>query len=60
MNNMEYECCLCGKIFTDWGNNPYPVNEDPNALCCDSCNMNIVLPARIVAMSRKRGELEWD
>lgn len=35
---------------------PYPVNKDPNALCCDACNMGIVVPVRMMAMSAKKGE----
>ena len=52
MTNAVYECCLCGKIFMDWGNNPYPVNKDPNARCCDACDRSIVLPARMIAITR--------
>ena len=54
MNNQEYVCCFCGKTFNDWGNNPYPACEDENARCCDDCNNEVVLPARILAMSRNK------
>lgn len=48
-------CCFCGKEIKGWGNNPYPVETDENAECCDDCNLDIVLPARIIAMAQ-RGE----
>ena len=55
MNCMEakrIKCCICGKEFVGWGNNPYPVNNDPDARCCDDCNMNSVIPARIAVLKR--------
>jgi hypothetical protein len=36
--------------FTGWGNNPYPVVEDADARCCDACNAEKVLPARLAQM----------
>lgn len=47
MSNQEYVCCICGKKFTGWGNNPYPVVDDENARCCDDCNNSEVIPARL-------------
>lgn len=38
-------CCICGKEFKGWGNNPWPVKED--GVCCDECNQNEVIPARL-------------
>ncbi|MDO4527693.1 MAG: hypothetical protein Q4C03_02770 [bacterium] len=43
----EFICCLCGKKFHGWGNNPYPVNKDAGTECCDSCDDTKVVPARI-------------
>ena len=37
-------CCICGKEFEGYGNNPAPVKNDGQ--CCDDCNMNVVIPAR--------------
>lgn len=54
-NNQEYECCICGKKFTGWGNNPYPVVDDENARCCDMCNETKVLPARLAQMFGRKG-----
>lgn len=38
-------CCICGKEFDGYGNNPYPVKD--KGCCCDECNANAVIPARI-------------
>ncbi len=57
MTDTGYECCLCGKTFTDWGNDPYPVNMDPNAKCCDACCMGLVVPVRMVRIvAKSKGE----
>ena len=40
-------CCICGKEFEGWGNNPWPVVKDEGAICCDECNAMFVIPARI-------------
>lgn len=46
--NKPYKCCFCGKIFKDCGNNPEPVISSKNRKCCDSCNIERVIPARLV------------
>lgn len=46
-------CCLCGKEFMGWGNNPWPVDRNEGAVCCDDCNETKVLEARIRQMYRK-------
>lgn len=51
----EYlDCCLCeNKIQpnpqTGWkkGHNPFPLARKSSDRCCDDCNENLVLPARI-------------
>lgn len=50
MNNEVKVCCICGEKFKGWGNNPWPVVEDPEARCCDYCNDTKVIPARIEQM----------
>ena len=53
-DNHHFKCCLCGKEVDGWGNNPYPITEDGG--CCDECNRDKVIPARIkLAYSKKRG-----
>ena len=49
----EYVCCICGKTFNGYGNNPYPVSKDENAKCCDQCNLDAVIPARLMEMLQK-------
>lgn len=44
-------CCICGKEFNGYGNNPEPVwmieNEDGTInRCCYWCDKNIVIPER--------------
>lgn len=50
----ESICCFCGAPLKEWyegseyyGNNPDPANTIPGKRCCDACNLNIVVPARI-------------
>ena len=47
----EKKCLICGKKFTGWGNNPWPVEESGE--CCDECNINKVVPARILLSLKK-------
>jgi rRNA maturation endonuclease Nob1 len=39
------KCILCGKAFTEYGNNPWPVAH--SGRCCDVCDANVVIPARM-------------
>ena len=43
-------CCICGKEFEGWGNNPWPVKSSGE--CCDTCNYEVVLPARIRGLEK--------
>lgn len=43
-------CCICGQVFAGFGNNPWPIVRDDGAECCDECNANFVIPARIDLM----------
>ena len=52
----EYTCCLCGKTVKGWGNNPSPLNNDPNARCCDECNYTKVIPARMEEIALNFGK----
>ena len=42
---MKKTCCLCGVEFEGYGNNPAPVKESGE--CCDRCNAEKVIPARL-------------
>ena len=41
----EHICCICGKKFNGYGNNPDPVKKEGR--CCDDCNSTKVIPARL-------------
>jgi len=43
-------CCICGRKIRVWGNDPWPLNTDEDAVCCDECDMSVVLAARIRKM----------
>lgn len=42
-------CCLCGNEYTGAGNNPFPLCTEGNdaSYCCDKCNKELVIPARV-------------
>ena len=42
------KCCICNKQITGYGNNANPVKEGK---CCDKCNKETVMPARLSAIS---------
>lgn len=44
-----WECVLCKHHFTGYGNNPDPLAMGKGE-CCDVCNTNQVIPARIKMM----------
>ena len=48
--NETKDCVLCGGICELYGNNPHPLAND--GLCCDDCNLNKVVPARLAWMER--------
>lgn len=48
-------CCLCGKeCENEYGNNPYPVIKRTNVRCCNACNDQFVIPARIHAITYEK------
>lgn len=38
-------CVICKEEFTGWGNNPAPIKDEGE--CCDTCDNEKVIPARI-------------
>lgn len=51
------KCCICGKEFEGYGNNPYPIGRDiysSEDRCCDECNTTKVIPARIAALNETK------
>lgn len=47
------KCCLCGKEFIGYGNNPYPLVKEQGAKCCDECN-ELVIVERIRQITNKK------
>ena len=50
------KCCICGKEIVGFGNNPYPLRDayDDTSRCCDECNWDAVLPARLLNLKRNK------
>jgi hypothetical protein len=47
----EFSPLICFEQYVmEHGNNAQPVND---GRCCDKCNQNIVVPARINALNRR-------
>ena len=46
------KCCFCKKECGPYGNNPAPFGR-PKDRCCDNCNLEIVIPARLIAIKNK-------
>lgn len=50
------KCCICGEEIKGYGNNPWPVGYDVYSeedKCCDKCNFEVVIPARIALLKEK-------
>ena len=46
------KCCICGRELRELeGNNPWPVKDEGE--CCDECNYQKVIPARIELSTRE-------
>jgi hypothetical protein len=49
----KHLCSICKRFYSDeefghgFGNNPMPVIDNVEARCCDKCNMEVVLQARL-------------
>ena len=43
----EHICCICGKRFKGYGNNPEPAKTVEEGVCCNACNETVVMRARI-------------
>ena len=43
-------CIICGTPVGNYGNNPYPLCDinDTEHKCCDLCNIQFVIPARLI------------
>jgi hypothetical protein len=45
INQKPKKCVLCGKKFSEYGNNPWPLAR--KGQCCNVCDTTAVVPARI-------------
>lgn len=45
MKEKKERCIICGKPIVGYGNNPWPLHKVGK--CCDECNTNKVIPARL-------------
>lgn len=52
------KCAICGQEIKDYGNNPYPVRTAEDAICCDDCNAEFVLPVRIMLIGAEPERVE--
>jgi hypothetical protein len=43
-NSHSYTCCFCEEDCKGFGNNAQPLKD---SICCDSCNLERVVPARL-------------
>ena len=41
------DCSLCGAPLDDFGHNPWPLALNEKERCCDKCNIEKVVPARL-------------
>jgi hypothetical protein len=41
MKKEKHICCICGKEFKGYGNNPYPIKSE--GICCNECNRAVIL-----------------
>ena len=51
--NEKHICCICGKEFIGWGNDPWPIANGEDDVCCDDCNYSEVIPARLEQINGK-------
>ena len=50
----KHICCICGKEFEGYGNNPDPIVPfESGETCCNDCNANVVIPKRIELLWNK-------
>ena len=50
---MDKRCCVCGRMYEGYGNNPSPIPHRDEERCCDDCNRRYVIPIRIIEGSAK-------
>jgi hypothetical protein len=51
----EFNCSLCGREWSGYGNNPEPLAQFEER-CCDDCNDAYVIPARRLIIAAETPE----
>lgn len=49
-------CSICNKIYDNWGNNPSPLGRIEDR-CCNDCNYQFVIPARLKRIAQNTTQL---
>ena len=44
--NTTYKCSICGKGIVGLGNDPRPIRDSKDDLCCDECEVQYVQPPK--------------
>ena len=54
LENYSENCCFCKVEMTDIykTHNPYPLNKDEDASCCEDCCDTLVGPARMMLLMK--------
>ena len=52
------KCAFCGCPIELIANSCYPLILHEEAVCCNDCNSNYVIPARMIALFQMRKERE--
>ena len=58
MASKNSTCCICGREYNGYGNNPYPLNKTPGSRCCDHCNEKVIA-ARYLANCEMRKRVSY-
>lgn len=54
-NDNIFTCCICGRVFEGFGNNPWPISKTPGDRCCNDCDA-FVVRARILGTLDKNNK----
>ena len=57
-DNRRFKCCICGREFSGYGYNPWPVKKSGE--CCRRCNDEIVIPERMEHARRNVNPCQGD
>ena len=55
-DNEKRICSICGEEYEGFDNNAWPIND---GRCCDACNGNLVIPARMNGVKDEKEAYPW-